>query len=297
MYIANKSSKRRTIALFLLPSMVGVVVFCLLPILVSALYSLMDYDTLLPFSQAQFVGVENYQTLLSGKELWSALLHTFQYIIYYVPAVMVVALLQALVLNQRFRGNTVYRVIFYTPVITSWVAAAVVWKWLLSGKFSPINQGLALIGLDAPTWLADPGWAMVGISIAAIWKDSGYFALLILAALKNIDRTYYEAAMIDGAKWHTRFFRITLPMISPTLFLLLVTTMIGSFQVFDSVQVMMSGLPTVSTTVMMERIYNYGFKRYEMGMAASWSWVLFVIIMVFTLVQMKLQKKWVNYDA
>lgn len=297
MYFPNPRQKRRTVTAFLLPSLIGVVVFCLVPIIVSLAYSFLDYDVLRPLSDALFVGLQNYKQLFSSDEMPKALWHTFQYILYYMPLVMVLALVEASLLNRAFRGNGVYRVIFYTPVITSWVAAAVVWKWLLSGKFSPINQFFALFGITAPTWLADPNWAMFGISMAAVWKDCGYFALLFLAAMKNIDRSYYEAADIDGARWYQKFFRITLPLISPTVFLLLVTTLIGSFQVFDSVKVMMSGLPTQATTVMMERIYTYAFKSYQMGTAAAWSWILFLIILVFTILQFRLQKKWVNYDV
>ena len=297
MYFANQNKKRAAIFFFLLPSLFGVIVFALLPIVASLLYSFLEYDILKPLSQARWIGFENYRSLFSGKEMWLALWHTVQYILYYVPAVLLLALGQALLLNRSFKGSTIYRVIFYTPVITSWVAAAVIWKWLLSGKFSPINQALTGIGLYAPAWLVDSNWAMAGISLAAMWKDCGYFALLILAAMKSIDKSYYEAATIDGAGAGTQFFKITLPLISPTLFLLLVTIVIGSFQVFDSVQIIMAGLPNSATTVMMERIYNYGFKRYEMGNAAAWSWVLFLIILFFTQLQFWLQKKWVNYDG
>ena len=138
---------------------------------------------------------------------------------------------------------------------------------------------------------------MPGIVMAAIWKDTGYYALMVLAALKSIDPNYYEAAAIDGAGPGRRFFSITLPLLSPTLFLLVVINVIYGLQVFESVLIMTNGGPGGATTVFLERIYNFAFKQYKMGMASAYSWILFILILVFTLLQFKLQKKWVNYDA
>ncbi|MGB4658705.1 MAG: sugar ABC transporter permease, partial [Mobilitalea sp.] len=220
-----------------------------------------------------------------------------QYLLMYIPVIMLTSLGMGLLLSKSFKGHSIIRIIFYTPVITSWVAASVVWKWILSGKFGFINQAFAVVGIQAPAWLSDPSWAMVGIVIVAIWKDTGYYALFFLAAIKGIDFTYYEAANIDGARWYQKLFRITLPMISPTIFLLFVYNVIAGFQVFDSVQIMTTGGPAGATTVMMERVYKYGFKMYQMGYAAAWSWVLFIIILIVTIIQFTLQRKWVNYDS
>ncbi|MDK2807502.1 MAG: multiple sugar transport system permease protein [Clostridiales bacterium] len=297
MYFPNKRQKRIAVAGFLLPSMVGLLVFCLLPMIASAVYSLLSYDVLRPLSEATLVGLGNYKTLFSEGELFTTLWHNLQYLLMYIPVIMVTSLTMGILLNQDFRGRRLVQIIFYTPVITSWVAAAVVWRWILSGKFGFINQWLAVVGIDAPAWLSDPAWAMVGIVIVAVWKDTGYYALFFLAALKGIDPTYYEAAQMDGAKWYQKLFRITLPLISPTIFLLFVYNVIAGFQVFDSVQIMTGGGPAGATTVMMERVYKYGFKMYQMGYAAAWSWVLFAIIFVATILQFILQKRWVNYDA
>jgi multiple sugar transport system permease protein len=257
----------------------------------------MDYDILRPLSEAKFIGLGNYKTLFSEGEIWKVLWHNLQYLLMYVPAIMATSMIVAILLNQDFKGRNIYRIIFYTPVITSWVAAAVVWRWILSGKFGYINQALALFGIDGPAWLSNPHWAMAGIVIVAIWKDTGYYALFFLAALKSLDKTYYEASQIDGAKWYQNLFKITLPLISPTIFLILTYNIIAGFQVFDSVQIMTEGGPAGATTVMVERIYNYGFHVYRMSFAATWSWVLFAIIMVATLIQFRLQRKWVNYDV
>jgi multiple sugar transport system permease protein len=263
----------------------------------SAGYSFLDYDILKPLTETKFIGLDNYKRLFQEGELLTTLWHNIQYLIMYIPLIMVTSFVMGLILNKSFKGYGIVRIIFYTPVITSWVAAAVVWKWILSGKFGFINQALAVIGIQAPTWLSDPSWAMVGIVLVAVWKDTGYYALFFLAALKGIDSTYYEAANIDGAKWYQRLFNITLPLISPTIFLLFVYNIIAGFQVFDSVQIMTGGGPVGSTSVMMERIYKYGFRSYQMGYAAAWSWVLFGLIFLATIVQFILQKRWVNYDT
>jgi len=296
-YFPNKKQKLISICIFLLPSMLGLLVFCLVPMVASAIYSFLEYDVLLPLSQVKFVGLDNYRRLFGEGELVTTLWHNIKYLIMYIPVIMFSSLAMGVLLNQDFKGRRLVQIIFYTPVITSWVAAAVVWRWILSGKFGFINQAFAVIGINAPAWLSDPAWAMVGIVMVAVWKDTGYYALFFLAALKGINSTYYEAANIDGAKWHHKLFKITLPLISPTIFLLFVYNIIAGFQVFDSVQIMTGGGPAGSTTVMMERVYKYGFKMYQMGYAAAWSWVLFAIILVATIIQFILQKRWVNYDS
>ena len=297
MYSSSAADKRLTIILFLLPAVVGLLVFCMLPMFASIIYSMLDYDILKPMDQIRFVGFDNFQKIIKGKELYETGSHTLKYVALYVPAVMIAALFQALLINRSFRGRAVYRTIFYTPVITSWVAAAVVWKWLLNGKVGLFNQALLIFNIQGPNWLNDRNWAMVGIVIAAIWKDAGYFALMIYAALKSIDISYFEAAAIDGAGPVRRLFNITLPLISPTIFLLLVTNVIGSLQVFESVFIMTGGGPANATTVFLERIYRYAFKLYKLGVASAFSWILFILILVFTLFQFVLQKRWVNYDA
>ena len=297
MYLTSKREKRWTVGFFLLPSLVGLFAFCLIPMAASILYSLLDYDLLKPLESVNFVGFSNYLRLFRGRELYETGLHTLTYVVLYVPLVLVFSLFQALLLSHDFHGKMVYRIIFYTPVITSWVAAAVVWKWLLNGQYGAFNQLLNLVGIKGPSWLNDRAWAMLGVVIAAVWKDCGYFALILLAALKAIDKTYYEAADIDGARFWRKLRSITLPLISPTLFLLVVIIIIGSLQVFDSVFIMTGGGPAGATTIFMERIYRYAFKMYKMGMASAFSWVLFMLIMVFTLIQFAMQKRWVNYDT
>lgn len=297
MYILKNAGRRRTTVLFLLPSLIGVVVFCLLPIGASILFSVMDYDLLRPMSSMEFVGLRNFTRILTGREFPKVLAHTFGYLGMYLPLILLTSVAQALILNKTFRGHGLFRTVCYTPVITSWVAAAVVWTWVLSGKYGLLNQLLAYVGITGPAWLSSTKWAMPGIVIAAVWKDAGYYALMVLAALKSIDPTYYEAAAMDGASGWKKLTSITLPLISPTLFLLIVINIIYGLQVFDSVLIMTDGGPGGATTVFLERIYKYAFVQYKMGLASAYSCILFVLILVFTAIQFWLQKKWVNYDA
>ena len=297
MYIPRDAGRRRATAVFLLPSLIGVIGFCLLPIAASLVFSFMDYDLLRPVGSMTFVGLDNFRRILTGRELPKVLAHTFTYLGLYLPLILITSVSQALILNKSFRGHGLFRTVCYTPVITSWVAAAVVWQWVLSGKYGLLNQMLAAIGIQGPSWLNSARWAMPGVVLASVWKDTGYYALMVLAALKSIDPAYYEAASIDGAGGLKKLTSITLPLISPTLFLLIVINVIYGLQVFDSVLIMTDGGPGGATTVFLERIYKYAFVQYKMGMASAYSWILFALILIFTAVQFRLQKKWVNYDA
>ena len=295
MYLPKSSGRRTATAVFLLPSLIGLVVFCLIPMISSLVSSFMDYDLLA--GDMTFIGFRNFDRILTGTEFPKVLGHTLTYLALYLPLILLTSVLEALILNHDFRGRGLFRAIFYTPVITSWVAAAVVWTWVLSGKYGLLNQLLDTFGITGPAWLNSPDWAMPGVVLAAVWKDTGYYALMVLAALKSIDPTYYEAASIDGAGSFRKFRSITLPLLSPTLFLLIVINVIYGLQVFDSVLIMTNGGPGGATTVFLERIYKYAFKQYKMGMASAYSWILFIMIFVLTMVQFALQKKWVNYDA
>lgn len=295
MYLPKSSGRRTATAVFLLPSLIGLIVFCLVPMISSLICSFMDYDLLA--GDMKFIGFRNFERILTGTEFPKVLGHTLTYLGLYLPLILLTSVLEALILNHDFKGRGIFRAVFYTPVITSWVAAAVVWTWVLSGKYGLLNQLLETIGITGPAWLNSPEWAMPGVVLAAVWKDTGYYALMVLAALKSIDPTYYEAASIDGAGSFRKFRSITLPLLSPTLFLLIVINVIYGLQVFDSVLIMTNGGPGGATTVFLERIYKYAFKQYKMGMASAYSWILFIMIFILTMVQFALQKKWVNYDA
>ncbi|MFD0670718.1 carbohydrate ABC transporter permease [Cohnella sp. GCM10027633] len=290
------------ILLFLLPSLIGLVTFSAIPIVYSFVISLTDWNGLNAWNLAagtpNFVGFDNFASILNGEEFWRVFKNTAYFIVLYIPLILVFSILAAVLLNNAYRGIGAYRVLFFIPVLTSWVAGALIWKWLLSDDYGPVNEILSFVGIDGPAWLQDRNWAMPGIVFASIWKDMGFFALIMLGGLQGINPEYYEAAQIDGASLYKRFLRITLPLLSPILFFVIVICIINSFQLFPQVMIMTQDAgPYGSTQAMVERIYKYAFKYYKMGYASSFSWILFVIIFVFTAIQMRLQRKWVHYDS
>lgn len=249
------------------------------------------------FMQEFFIGLENYVEIFTTPELYQVLGNTLKYVVLYMPLMLILSMAVALVLNTKIKGTGVFRVLYYIPVLTSWVAGSLIWKWVLSPEYGVINNVLGVFGIQGPAWLQSPQWAMVGIVIASAWKDMGYFGLMLLSGLQGIGKQYYEASEIDGAGKVKQFFKITLPLLTPTLFFIVIISLISSFQLFPQVMIMTpDGGPSGSTMVMVERIYKYGFRYYEMGYASAFSWVLFAILFVLTGIQMKLQNKWVNYD-
>lgn len=286
---------------FMLPSMLGMVVFSFLPIVISIVISLTNWNGLDKLNgetlENCMVGSENYSRILQSEEFWNVLWHTVYYIILYIPLVLVMSLLVATVLNRAMRGITVFRVLYYIPVLTSWVAASLIWKWVLSPQYGVVNQLLGYIGITGPNWLTDKVWAMPAVVLASVWKDMGFYGLFLLSGLKAIDVGYYEASRVDGAGKMRQFFSITLPLLTPSLFFCVIMALINAFQLFPQVQIMTEGGPNGATQVMVERIYTYGFKYFKMGYAAAYSWILFVIIFALTLIQMKLQKRWVHYES
>jgi len=298
----NRSLREAASAIpFLLPSVVGMIFFSLLPIVISVFISLTDWDGLAALSLGtlaeRFIGFGNYQNILGGEEFWRVLKNTCYYIVLYIPLVLIASLGIATLLNKGKKGTAVMRILYYIPVLTSWVAASLIWKWVLSSQYGILNQLLALIGIKGPEWLTSEIWAMPAIVLASVWKDMGFFGLFLTSGLASIDKTYYEAATVDGAGRIKTFFKITLPLLTPSIFFCLVMALINAFQLFPQVMIMTEGGPNGATQVMVERIYNYGFRYFKMGYAAAFSWLLFIIIFILTSIQMKLQKGWVHYES
>lgn len=287
---------------FLLPSLIGMLIFSLMPLVISLFISLTDWnglDQLLApgMLQQHFVGLENFRTILTGSEFWQVLGNTLYYIVLYIPLMLITSLVVAQILSQARRGVTAFRILYYIPVLTSWVAASLIWKTVLSPEYGALNNLLAMIGIDGPGWLLDEHWAMPAVVLVSVWKDMGFFGLILLSGMISIDRGYYEAAELDGAGPWKKFWKITLPLMSPSIFYVLIVSLINAFQLFPQIMIMTDGGPNGATQVMVERIYKYGFRYYRMGYASALSWILFVIIMICTVIQMKGQKRWVNYDA
>lgn len=290
-----------TAAPFLLPSLIGMLIFSMLPLIISALISLTDWNGLAKltgpgFFREHFIGLENYKKILTSAEFWRTLGNTAEYIILYIPLMLAASLLVATLLSQARRGIGFFRVMYYIPVLTSWVAASLIWKSVLSPQYGALNGILSIFGIRGPGWLTDEKWAMPAIVLVSVWKDMGFFGLILLSGVIGINRTYYEAAELDGANGWVKFTRVTLPLLTPSIFYVLIVGMINAFQLFPQIMIMTGGGPNGATQVMVERIYNYGFRYYRMGYASAFSWILFAIIMVFTAIQMKGQERWVHYD-
>ncbi len=291
---------------FILPSFLGLVCFSLVPILASLAISMSGWDGLTKltlftdiqvFFSTFFVGFNNFSDIFKSDEFWKVLKNTLYFIVLYLPLIVIFSILVGNILNKKYRGIGFFRVLYYIPVLTSWIAGALIWKWVLSPQYGIINEILALVGIEGPKWLQSEVWAMPSIVLASIWKDVGYFGLIFLGGLQGINPSYYEAAEIDGASGWQKFRHITLPLLSPVTFFVVIICIINSFQLFPQVMVMAKDAgPNGATQVLVERIYKYAFKYHKMGYAAALSWVLFAIIFIFTTIQLKLQKRWVYYD-
>jgi multiple sugar transport system permease protein len=279
--------------LFLLPNFLGFFFFMLIPIFMGAGISLTDYDG---FKQLNFVGLENYINLFKDEYFIVSLKNNFLYTAVTVPGTVIIAILLAVALNSEIKGHQIFKTFFFFPSISSMVAVGIVWAVLFNPSRGPINGFLEFIGIDTPPlWLASTDTALWSVMIVAIWKQVGYYMVMVLAGLQSIPKQLYEAADIDGANKVVKFFKITLPMLSPITFMVTILTIISSFQVFDLINVMTKGGPGRATNVLVYRIYQEGFNYMRYGYASAMAYFLFVIILIITLIQFRGQKKWVNY--
>lgn len=280
--------------IFLAPTLFGLLFGTLGPVLGAIGISFTDWDVITP---PTFAGLDNYRTLLSDPTFTKALLNTLYYVGVMVPVSTVLSLFFAFLLNQKLRGVTWYRTAYFLPVVSSTVAVALVWSWIYAKDFGLLNFMLRQVGLEPVGWLSSTTWAMPAVIMMAVWGNLGAGIIIFLAGLQAIPESYYEAAAIDGANSVNKFFRITLPMITPSLFFYFIITMISAFQAFEAIYVMTRGGPVNSTTTMVYYIYRNGFRNFKMGYASSQAIVLFLVIMVLTLVYWRLQDRWVMYDA
>lgn len=281
------------VMLFLSPGLLGLLTFIVGPVIFSLGLTTFEWNLLTP---PQFVGLQNFISLGQDPRFWTALEHTALYTVLYVPAVMAVAFMLALLLNQPLHGRAFFRMAFYVPVVSSWVAVSMMWRWIFNPQYGLMNYLLGLLGIQGPAWLFDPATALYAVVIASVWKDSGFSTVLFLAGLQGIPSEYQEAAQIDGANAFQRLRYITLPLITPTAFFVLITTLIGAFQVFDQMYLMPVEYAQRGTTVLVQLIVNNAFRYQRMGYAATLSWVLFAVIFAITVVQLRLQKRWVYYE-
>lgn len=280
---------------FLLPQLLGLLLFSLIP-LVSVFYlSLASWDGLGPIT---FVGLQNFIDQITSGDLHIALLNTLYFTVIVVPGGLILALLVALALNN-VRGKTVYRVLYFMPFITGSVAVGVIWSLLLNSDFGLINSLLKgwFHAKNGVGWLTDSHLVIPSMAAVAIWQGLGFNMIIFLAGLQGIPVSYFEAARIDGANRWQLFWRVTLPMLTPTIFFTTVISILGSFQVFDLAFILTGGGPGKASYTMVYHIYHTGFENSTFGEASSAAVILFAILLALTLIQFRLQKRWVNYDV
>jgi len=283
--------------LMLLPSILGLVFFTAGPVVESLAISFTRYNVVRP---PQWIGPANYIQLFTKDRVFvKAFKNTCLYVFGTTPSSITLSLLLALALNQKIRGIPFFRSIFFLPTISSGVAVALLWTWLYNPDFGIFNWILGLLGVSRemrPAWLASTTWALPALMIMAVWQGLGYNMTIFLAGLQGIDPSYYEAAEIDGAGWWARFRYITLPLISPTTFFLLVMAGIGGFQVFVPAFVMTAGGPRYATTTVALHLFYTAFQYMRMGEASAMAYVMFAVVFTLTFLQLRLQKLWVHYE-
>ena len=284
--------QRRTGWLFVLVPMLLFLAFSVYPMLYAGYLSLTEFT----FTKAPvFIGLRNFARLVDDQVFQTALVNTIIYSLGVVPSGMALSLLLALLLNQRIRGITLFRIAFYMPVVTSTVASGMVWLWMYAPDSGIINQALAGLGLPAQRWLLDPRLALPAVMVMAVWKNLGYTMMIYLAALQGIPGHLYESAELDGANAWDKLWAITLPLIKPATFFIFVTSIISSFQVFGSVYVMTKGGPGYATTTVVHQVYLNAFRYLRMGYASAEALILFVVIFALSLINWRFLRSDVEY--
>ncbi|MFT4147029.1 MAG: sugar ABC transporter permease [Mobilitalea sp.] len=281
---------------FILPSMVGLIVLNIIPIFQTIYQSFFKTGA---FGRGNtFVGLSNYTRMLSDSRVWQATLNTLKYAVLEVPLSIIIALILAVFLNHKIAGRTIFRAIFFIPMVAAPAAVAMVWKWLYNSQFGLLNHMLKGIGVEAVNWISNPSIAIYSVAVVGVWSVIGYNMVLFLAGLQEIPKDYYEAASIDGAGFWRQFFNITVPLISPTMFFVVVTRAIAAFQVFDFIFMLVDqqnpALRKSETLVYL--FYKYAFVENNKGYGSTIVVFLLSIIMVITVIQMAAQKKWVHYN-
>ena len=288
--------KRQNLAgwLFVGPVIFGVLLFQIAPVVASLGVSFTNWTGLRP---PKFLGLDNYVRLFTDDdEFYSSLLHTAIFTLVVVLASIMAGLGLAVLCNQKVRGVGIFRTLYYSPVVTNVVAIGFVWFWLYEPNQGLFNSLLTAAHLPAPAWLSDSRTALIAVIIVAIWQSVGYPMVILLAGLQSIDSSLLEAAIVDGASAWRRFWAVTFPLLTPSLFFLSITQFIASFQVFGIIYVMTSGGPNNATQVFIYKIYTSAFAEGRLGYASAMGWVLFLIVGGITAVQWKMEKRWVHYD-
>ena len=278
---------------FAAPALLIITVFFFVPVLSGLIVSLTDFDlyALADVRNLRFVGLDNYRNLLHAPEFWRAVANTVYFVAVGVPLSLAASLASALLVNSRLAYLAgFFRTAFFAPVVTTLVAVAVVWRYLLHTRYGLLNYALAHLGIHPINWLGDPHWALPAIILFAVWKNFGYNMVIFLAALQSIPADLYEAARLDGASLWQEFGRVTLPMLRPTLLLVSILTVAGYFQLFAEPYVMTQGGPLQSTVSVLYFMYEEGFKWWNLGSASAVAFLLFLMILAFTALQVRLTR-------
>ena len=280
--------------MFLLPSLICFIVLKIYPVVFALFVSFCKWDIISGFGSIQWVGLQNFQNMLTDRYFASSMTNTLFYVLMVVPGQLIFGLLFAIVIDKCVYFKRFFQTTFFVPYIANIVAISVVWMAIFHPSQGPVNTLLTSLGIsNPPMWLSSRDWALPTISLMSIWTGMGYCIIVYMAALQGIPNELYESARIDGAGGIRSFFHITVPLLSPTTFFLMLIKIIGTFQVFGPVKLMTNGGPGRATTVIVFQIYREAFQYYKIGYASALSLVLFLVIMLVTLIQMALQKKWV----
>lgn len=280
--------------LWISPWIIGFCLFIFGPMIASFSYSFTNYRII---NEPRFVGFDNYVTALTADSLfWPSMARTFSFMLISVPIGVIGSLLLAILLNQQLRGETLYRTFFFLPTLTPLAAAAILWSWILHPDVGMVNHLLSLVGIDGPAWLASTRWAMPSIVLITLWTSIGGGRMIIfLAGLQGVPQELYESASIDGAGALSKFWNITLPMISPALFFNLILGVIAALQVFTTAYITTRGGPGRSTWFYALHIYTNAFEYFDMGYASALAIILFVVLLIFTVIQLWFSTRWVFY--
>jgi multiple sugar transport system permease protein/sn-glycerol 3-phosphate transport system permease protein len=279
--------------LCILPALVIITVFSLFPVFYSLRLSLYRWNFVAP--EPEFVGLRNFERLFTSEQFWQVLRNTLFFSVGSVILIVLISLALALVLDVKLRGIAFFRALFFIPHLTPMVAIATLWLFLYDPAAGLINAGLGLFGITGPTWLQSTFWSMPAMIVMKTWKSVGYFTVLFLAGLQNIPQDLHDAARVDGANIRQRIRHITLPLLSPMTLFVIVIAVIGSFQDFDQIFVMTQGGPVNSTNVLVYYLYEQAFQNHRVGVGSAVAVILLLLLIGFTLVQLRLSQRWVHY--
>jgi multiple sugar transport system permease protein len=278
--------------LFLGPQLVGLLVFMLGPLVFAVILAFSNWDG---FGNRSFAGLDNFRTVFTDPQLLRSSRNTLWFTVLQVPGLMISAFIVAFLLQKTARSKSIYRVFYFAPVVTSSVAVAAIWLWLFNPEISPVNGLLRGVGLPAPDWLQNPNTVIPAFAIVGIWQGLGYQVVMFMAGLESISKAMYEAADVDGASELQKLRKVTIPLLSPTILFLSITSIIGSFQVFDYIYVFLdTTAPEAARTIVYE-IVNIAFREFNFGVAAALAVCLFLALLALTGLQLAAQKRWVHY--